>query len=1010
MKMRILLCCAFAAALMGAGAANKGMLVLQVGSDWCESGDYVRQVFESSDFRLAVRRDFDFAVYDDMDKPTDAVRAANKKVAGLRVESRRFPSITFLSGDPRRFFAQLDNIPWDITAKDLAAQVQAMAKGLHDAEALFRKGASMRTGNASGAADAYGAAFEILVKQVGEPYQGQVFNGRFAFAKEWGELKKLDAGDKYGWRRRFEMGYGFDIVNKANKFREDGDFGGGAAYVAGLRGIPTEHLTVEQRQCIDFAEYALWRKTSSHSSSNKALLKSALEKGRDTVWGQCAMGYLMLSGEKLTSRERYRASMRERPKDSDKISGRDPQLAAIAQRLSHVSPRTEELTDAQKADIVRHALLRRMDDGWRELKTRPGSKKFIFAFFGDRVWMEDFLWSGKCDVRRSLLALETLYFQDNGRWITDADGPGRRFATAVALEVPGWSDEMLADYLAAYRETAQAKRLHKYALTQPVWQWRFAVQSYDGESTVADAPNQQRYMEKFMNVRMDRYGGAFWSVPYRKYNCFGECIHTKYYYEPWATAGEWPKRRYSHIVGGVCGELSTFGSICGNSHGLPQTTVGQPGHCAYTRRRANGTWQICNNISPPTGLRTTLWPGKHSWLYLQAHEGTFEGDRERRLNAERFVELALMAEGRKASPTVVTGFFRRACLSWRTNYNAWREYGAWIARNERPIAEHRIFAMGCAKALHNWRQPMWDILTPYFERVAKLKGPKALTETLVEFAPLLRQSDERLQEEGDFKSVIAKWAKPLEGKPDNMEAVAKAVLEAQENTRDYHAQALTWCGEFVVADKKRLERFASLFGGKAGSGGRDVSRLILAASKSENFPAFRNLCALQEKLSPYKAKGREYPQRDFGSGTLVSSEGMLTTSSTSPQDTPAKYVHAIDATPCNGDSFVTASKEKEPWALVTLKGTVVLKGVVVENKGRNADQRKRQAPIEIEASDDGKTWRPVYSDEEARETYRADLSRSEMRVRYVRVRRKSAKDNEEPFRLSKILVYGRKLY
>ena len=86
------------------------------------------------------------------------------------------------------------------------------------------------------------------------------------------------------------------------------------------------------------------------------------------------------------------------------------------------------------------------------------------------------------------------------------------------------------------------------------------------------------------------------------------------------------------------------------------------------------------------------------------------------------------------------------------------------------------------------------------------------------------------------------------------------------------------------------------------------------------------------------------------------------------------------------------------------------RGFVVENKGRNADQRKRQAPIEIEASDDGKTWRPVYSDEEARETYRADLSRSEMRVRYVRVRRKSAKDNEEPFRLSKILVYGRKLY
>ena len=93
MKTRILLCYAFVAALIEAGAANKGMLVLQVGSDWCESGDYVRKVFDSSEFRMAVRRDFDFAVYDDMDKPTDAVKAANKKVAGLRVESRRFPSM-----------------------------------------------------------------------------------------------------------------------------------------------------------------------------------------------------------------------------------------------------------------------------------------------------------------------------------------------------------------------------------------------------------------------------------------------------------------------------------------------------------------------------------------------------------------------------------------------------------------------------------------------------------------------------------------------------------------------------------------------------------------------------------------------------------------------------------------------------------------------------------------------------------------------------------------------------
>ena len=37
-----------------AARAGKGVLVLQTGSDWCVSGEQVRKVFESSEFRRAV--------------------------------------------------------------------------------------------------------------------------------------------------------------------------------------------------------------------------------------------------------------------------------------------------------------------------------------------------------------------------------------------------------------------------------------------------------------------------------------------------------------------------------------------------------------------------------------------------------------------------------------------------------------------------------------------------------------------------------------------------------------------------------------------------------------------------------------------------------------------------------------------------------------------------------------------------------------------------------------------
>lgn len=83
--------------------------------------------------------------------------------------------------------------------------------------------------------------------------------------------------------------------------------------------------------------------------------------------------------------------------------------------------------------------------------------------------MEDFVWSGPCaDWRRALLALESLCFHDNGRWI-DGDGPGRRFATATALEKPSADEAWLADWLDAYRTTALEKRLHTSALTQDVY-------------------------------------------------------------------------------------------------------------------------------------------------------------------------------------------------------------------------------------------------------------------------------------------------------------------------------------------------------------------------------------------------------------------------------------------------------------------------------------------------------------------------------------------------------------
>ena len=1005
---RHLFALAFAFCAFAAHGAGGGAIVLQVGSDWCESGEDVRKTFKSPAFRRIVRSGgFDLAVYDDMESPTPRVASANKALERVRVPSCRYPAISLVSSSPHRLFGLIENIPFDVEPEILARQINAAIAAHKEAEAQFRLGGRMVKANKpQEAADAYGRGFEILSDHVGELERKRLRVGRFAYVKEWQELVRLDKDNRYGWKMRFESEYGVELVEEANKLREKGYADAQQKFIASIRRIPTDHLTVVQRQCIEMAEYAIVR--DGASAKAEKLLRKTLALGRDTVWGQCAMGYLILSGADIEKKEPRRAKLRPRPPQEAK--SRSISANALKGRLAKI-PAEGELDEAQKSDIALYAALRRVGlEDLNELAARDGAWDFLSKFLKDRVWMEDFAWSGPCP-KRALFALESLVYQDGGRWI-DGDGPGRRFATAVALEYPDCDEAWLADFLAAYRKTAKTKRLHLHSLTQPVWQWRYAV-APRGSIDTDDPPNQQRFMDKFCNMNVARNGGAHRFVPYRMYNCFGEYIHTAAYYEPWVAAGEWPKRKYTYIIGGVCGELSTFGSICSAAHGLPAIPCGQPGHCAYTRRLLDGSWRIDNNIAPPTTIRQ-FWPGGGLWTYFQANEGTFEGDREKRHDADRFTELARFAARSGRPAEEVAAFHKRACQSWPSHYGAWSAYSKWLARAQRPAEEFRAFAQSAAAALKGWRQPLWDLLTPYFEQTAAEEdGAAKLAAALVEFAPALRQNDEAIQEEGDFRAAIARWAKPVAADGKLMDKVSMAVLSAQAGTRDYFAQALAWCGDFIVDDKDRLAKLLALADkaarrkkGQDGPARSFLAPLILSAAANGNIAVFRRLSTLQDKLSRYRPKGKKFPTRDFGEN-LVSDSGLLRTSSSAPGDAPERHAHALDNGPCDGSSFRT-DKEDAPWAMVMLPKPSAVKGVVVVNSDKDEKTQTMMTPIEVEVSEDGQNWQPVFVDDMPRETYRVDMRDNKNRYLCVRVRRTpGVQEKPEPFHLAKILVYGK---
>jgi len=106
----------------------------------------------------------------------------------------------------------------------------------------------------------------------------------------------------------------------------------------------------------------------------------------------------------------------------------------------------------------------------------------------------------------------------------------------------------------------------------------------------------QVWLRDNVKLPIQRYRSACWQVPYRGYNCFGDSVQTWKYYFPFE--GSFPSfTEMTRFVGGVCGRLSGYGAAAAVANGIPATTMGEPGHCAYAVRLARGKWAPAYSLS-----------------------------------------------------------------------------------------------------------------------------------------------------------------------------------------------------------------------------------------------------------------------------------------------------------------------------------------------------------------------------------------------------------------------------
>lgn len=512
--------------------------VLQLGSDWDESSSSVRATYESADFRGLLPAGVACGVIDDAEAPSAEIAAANAPWAKFRMRTVRYPAL-FLFDDEGRAVLREENLAFDVTPRQLAARIAPAIAARAVATNLFARAAAT---NGLASAELYGRGFEALdpFMPVGTTRwlvrEGDTARGKKSFAAEWAALKACDPKDRSGWQARFTNGDGYADVRRAEMFAKSAQRGPGEEFVRQLRARSRPFWTLEQRQSVDMAEYAFWRRLGENAARQHELLEGVRAAGADTFWGAAARGYLMIEA------------------DPDVQHGL-------------------KLTSAEAGANVDTNAFRRVLEA-------------------DPEWYAEFAHSGEVKDREKAFGRLAGLVANCGGEALHAPGFLRRIATATALNC---SRRTLGEQVAmvrAYAEIGRRRRLHRAALTQSVYDWRLVV----GEGRDA---GELLAMSELVHAPRQALMDSHDLTPYNMYNCFGEFSHNPAYYRPWFLAG-WKPLQALMRVGGICVGVSQTGVLACSAEGLPAVACAQPGHCAYAVEDAEGKWRIRNPVSSKT--------------------------------------------------------------------------------------------------------------------------------------------------------------------------------------------------------------------------------------------------------------------------------------------------------------------------------------------------------------------------------------------------------------------------
>ena len=333
---------------------------------------------------------------------------------------------------------------------------------------------------------------------------------------------------------------------------------------------------------------------------------------------------------------------------------------------------------ANRLDLARITLIRKAgSQALRSVASRPKGKELLADLGGDLNWMSNLLYSGPTkNIDKGMEYLETLYGKAGAE---EMEVPvTRRIATTAALEFAreGWSEKDLVSRFEYYNESWKEGKLNTLFDSLEYWETRFVTgckQPSDGPGQWGSRKNLTWHRD---NVRlpMEQYLGAEGQLEYRLRNVAGDSVFSAEYLAPiWKHVNFITGWAYREI-GGVCGALSHYATFSALAAGLPASTMGEPGHCAYAMRVGN-KWYAGNSIYWQKSLHKTFW-GECEWGFLHLTQKLYE-ERHKTLTADQMVAMADFLTARRKMKAAFNCYEISAKYQ-PNNWPAMKRYAAYL--------------------------------------------------------------------------------------------------------------------------------------------------------------------------------------------------------------------------------------------------------------------------------------------------------------------------------------------